>query len=358
MKKLLLVFFSIPLFTSAQMKLRGLADTVGFAHTRDQMTAILNRISDQSEKKLTAIWNDKQIKPSTSWRTAICPHDDYTYAGYMYPLVLRNVRTKTVFLIGVGHKAKKFELADKIVFDDFDHWRGPYGNIPVSQLRSKLLAKLPAQFYVTHHEMHEVEHSIEAMIPFLQHFNKELEIVPIIVPYMNYKRMDEISQALATAIKTVCAESKMEWGKDYSIVISTDAVHYGDEGWGDKNFAFYGADTAGCKKAVAHEKEIINTCLKGPLSPKKIEEFTKYTVSKDDYKEYKWTWCGRYSVPFGLLTSYYLSKELGCTELSGVDLDYCTSIDHPVIKVNDLKMGVTAPATIRHWVGYASVGYK
>jgi len=149
----------------------------------------------------------------------------------------------------------------------------------------------------------------------------------------------------------------MKWGEDFAIIISTDAVHYGDQDWGGTNLAPYGADSAGYKKAVAHEYEIINNTLTGEITPEKIKQFTHYTVQDTNYKEYKWTWCGRYSVPMGLLTAYYLEKDLN-QNLKGTLVGYATSIDHPKLKVEDLGMGITAPANIHHWVGYAALGYK
>jgi hypothetical protein len=81
-------------------------------------------------------------------------------------------------------------------------------------------------------------------------------------------------------------------------------------------------------------------------------------VREDDWREYKWTWCGRYSVPFGMLAAWSLQQELGAPPLAGRILGYGTSIDTPRIAVDDLDgMGVTAPANLRHWVGYAAVGY-
>jgi len=45
--------------------------------------------------------------------------------------------------------------------------------------------------------------------------------------------------------------------------------------------------------------------------------------------------------------------------LEGTILGYTTSLDDQRIKVDDLDgMGVTAPATLRHWVGYAAVGFR
>jgi hypothetical protein len=53
-----------------------------------------------------------------------------------------------------------------------------------------------------------------------------------------------------------------------------------------------------------------------------------------------------------------LHKETKGSPLNGRYICYSTSIDHQPLKVNDLRMGKTAKATIRHWVGYALVGYE
>ena len=89
----------------------------------------------------------------------------------------------------------------------------------------------------------------------------------------------------------------------------------------------------------------------------KVRELSNYLVDEKNYKEYKWTWCGRYSVPFGLATSYHLQNLLGIN-LQGILLDYSTSIDQKPLPVEDLKMGHTAPANLHHWVGYAALGYQ
>jgi hypothetical protein len=98
--------------------------------------------------------------------------------------------------------------------------------------------------------------------------------------------------------------------------------------------------------------------LSGELVPEKVKAFCNLTVDENDFHEYKWTWCGRYSVPLGLLTAYELNREIGVKPLMGNIIGYSNSIDHPGIVVNDLKMGLTAPANMRHWVGYAALGFN
>src|ERR1051326_444391 len=234
-------------------KLRGLADTVGFAHTQQQMDSMVQRIEKEFGKKMNAIWNDKKVSKKDSWKVCISPHDDYTYSSYMYPLVLSNVKAKTIIFFGVAHKAKQLHLQDKIIFDSFTHWRGCYGNIKCSPLREKIISKLPKEIYEVNDSMQAVEHSVEGIIPFIQYYNRNIDIISILVPYNSFDNMNKMAKPLAEAIASVMKENKMEWGKDFSIVISTDAVHYGDEDWGGRNFARFGADSAGYDKAVAYE---------------------------------------------------------------------------------------------------------
>jgi MEMO1 family protein len=176
---------------------------------------------------------------------------------------------------------------------------------------------------------------------------------------MNFERMQLLAKSLSLSIASVMKKKKMKWGQDLALVVSADAVHYGDEEWGGQNFAFYGADSAGYRKAIQHERVIIDSCLTGIPDTAKVKQFTSYTVKKENYKEYKWTWCGRYSVPLGVLVTYYLNDALKEKQLKGTFLGYRTSIDNKRIPVSDLGgMGITAKAFIRHWVGYAAIGYK
>jgi MEMO1 family protein len=333
---------------------RPLADTVGFAQYDWQMDSIMKRIERFQSDSLGMSVNVTMAEAGC--KVIISPHDDYSYVGYLYPKALRMIKAKTIIMFGVAHKAKLMNLEDQIVFESYSYWKGPYGHVKVSEAREKLLGYLPPDIFQLNDSMHRIEHSLEALIPFLQYFNRNIEIIPILVPYMSFTRMDEISEPLAKAILTLAKDRKWKWGTDYSIIISTDAVHYGDQDWGDKNFAWFGTDNVGYLSAVAHEYEIIET-LSGKLDPEKLESFCKLTVQDTNFREYKWTWCGRYSVPFGLLTAFHLNRMMEGNTIFGNLVGYSTSINHLPIPVKDLGMGITAPANNHHWVGYASLVY-
>lgn len=341
------------------LKQRPLVDKVGFAHTLSQVEAFLKRVEEQQGDLREARSRAHNLDSHTFWKAAICPHDDYSYVGYLYPLLLQSVRSKTVFIIAVAHKAASFNLSDDLIFDDFDEWHGIRKPIPVSDMRKVLLDRIPDTSWEVHRPMQETEHSVEAMLPILQYFNPDIEIVPILVPPMAFDRMKIVTDGLAGAIAGIVNERKLSWGKDFSILITTDAVHYGDQGWNTNNpCKRFGLDKEGYMEAVGFENNLIDECLSGKIDEEHLRSFYNQMVDSANYQLPKWTWCGRYSVPAGLMTMIKLAKKLNLPVPEGTLLDYSTSLTHEPIQVNDLDgMGTTAPATLRHWVGYAALGY-
>jgi AmmeMemoRadiSam system protein B len=329
----------------AAINIRPLKDTIGFAQYAWQMDSLMARLN-------RAGWKKTSGEP---WKLAICPHDDYTYVGTLYPEVLSNIKAPNVILIGVAHKAAQIGIEDSLVFDSYAYWKGPWKRIKISPLREEIFGLLKDRYAIINDTLQKVEHSVESLIPFLQYFNRDVSILPILVPTMSPDRMKVCGLALADAIKSVAEKHGWIWGKDYAIVVTTDAVHYGNEDWGGIDRAYFGCDMEGNIKAREHEKEIIERCLNGQVNPDNIRLFSTYTLQPENYKEYKWTWCGRYCVPVALYTSFYLN---GSKSLNGELIGYSTSITSQHFQVDDIRMGRTAIATACHWVGYAALGYR
>jgi len=330
---------------AAENKVRQQVDTIGFAQYSWQIDSVMARLDRRGWERITG----------DPWKLAICPHDDYTYVGKLYPAVLHNVRADNLFLIGVAHKAAQLGLEDYLIFDTHNYWYGPYGNVPVSPARDEVFQALKDKYAIISDTMHIVEHSLESLIPFMQYFKRDVSIIPLVVPAMSPDRMNECGKALAEAIKTVADIRQWEWGSDYAIVVTTDAVHYGNKDWSGKDYALYGCDDQGNAKARAYEYEIIENCLKGEVGPENFRRFSEYTIDSTDYHKYRWTWCGRYCIPVALYTAYYLNDSV---ELNGEFIGYSTSITSDHIPVKDLGMGTTAIAADCHWVGYAALGYR
>ena len=341
----LFLLFGGKLFS--QEKVRQFHDSIGFAKHSWQMDSIFSRI-DSLDK----------IESDRTYKAVINPHDDYKYAGGLYAKTLSGIKADKIILIGVAHRARNFNLADKLIFGSYDSWESSYGNIKVSDLRNEILSRLKKESFIVHDSMMQLEHSLEAIIPFLQHQNIKTEIIPILIPYMKFEDMKALSAQLAEEFSEVIREQNLNYGEDIAVVISNDAIHYGSEDWGGSNLAPLGTDSIGNMKAQQKDLQIIEETLRGKLSNEKIKNFNAYTVEEDDYKAYKWTWCGRYSVPFGLLFANDLNKILNAKELTGEFIDYRSSLKNKHLLVEDLGMGVTAPAKPTHWVAYLGMGYQ
>jgi MEMO1 family protein len=301
--------------------------------------------------------NSLGIKDSTNWKTVILPHDDYAYVQYLYPAALKNLKAKTIFIIGIADKAKSLNIENKIIFDFYNCWNEPFGKVKISDFRDDLISKLDKSSYCVSDSMYKIEHSVETYIPILQYYHNDFQIVPILVPYMLPETMKNVSRQLADFIFELAESKHLKWGKDFAILISSDAVYYGDKGWEGKNYSFFGSDSESYIKAKQHEIEIIKNCLLNGLDIKKIDKLIKFTVLDRDYKEHKYNWYGRYSIPFGLLVSNYL-QELYKIKLKDKFIGYSTSIELPPLDTTGLGIGFTYPANIHHWVGYVTVGYE
>jgi AmmeMemoRadiSam system protein B len=335
---------------------RGQMDIIGFASTALQMDEVLRLTSIQSEDRQTILEQRYGWDAETAFIAGICPHDDYVYAGRLYQLLIPRIRAKTVILFGVFHKARYFECRNRLVFDAYKTWRGPYGDVSVSPLREEILSRLPAEDYLVNNDMQMVEHSVEAIVPWLQAYHRNVEIVSVLVPYMDWRTMQKISSDLASILTDIFQEKGWRLGDDVAFISSADAVHYRDADWGGKSFAPFGTDALGYPKAVKRDLDLTRNQLCGPVSDDKLRGFFTRCVDEKDLKNYLITWCGRFSVPFGLLTTNRVVSSLRGDPLEGFFLDYGTSVSEVTLTVDGI--GVTAQNNFHHWVGYTAVGYR
>jgi AmmeMemoRadiSam system protein B len=338
---------------------RGQMDTVGFVTTARQMDAVIAQCVDLASPRHDELdakhgWDDK-----TALVAGVCPHDDYYYAGRLYSLLIPRVRAKTVILFGVFHKARVFGIKNKLVFDSYETWRGPYGPVRVSPLREEIIERLPKEDYVVDNDMQMVEHSVEAIVPWLQAYNRDVEIVSILVPYMAWETMDRLAATLSETLAEILDDRDWILGEDVCLISSADAVHYGDWGWGGSDYADFGTDITGYRRAVERDLSIARDYLCGPVDRGRLREFLYTCVDPEDITKYLVPWCGRFSVPFGLNVASRLSESVYNRPLTGTLLDYGTSVSEASLDTDGLDpLGVTAPNNFRHFVGYAAIGYR
>jgi AmmeMemoRadiSam system protein B len=345
----LFIVLSVPLTLAAGAKVRTTFDDVGFCTRTEQIEKVIE-VSEALEKP--QLEKTREALKGTTILAGIFPHDDHLYAGRVYVHVVPFLpKARTVVIFGVTHKEARTLLGDPrdvVILDDFDAWEGPYGPVKVDKtLRARLKKKLGEKAAPTSGEGHAHEHSIEAVLPFLQHANPGVKIVPVMVTQMSFERMKELAGAVAAALSGHAKEKKLSLGKDIAILISTDTTHYGP----DFAYSPFGVDAAAHEKGTAQDRLIGETLLSGTVGEDGVESFTKKVWGEGI------TWCGKFSVPFGLLAARSVTRTLLKKDLVGIPVRYADSYSLGVLPIPPIGIGTTAPFSLKHWVGYWGILY-
>jgi AmmeMemoRadiSam system protein B len=337
--------------------LRGLVDTKGYSNTAVQMDAVGARCEKIASEGAESPTGGGLPRAWTAWVASICPHDDHVYAGPVYVPALKGLKAKTVVVFGVCHKAKALGLRDRLVFDDFERWCGRYGPVPVSSLREEIMKRLPGEDWVVSRDAHAAEWSVEGIVPWLQYYERDVTLLPVLVPHMDWERTRVLSGDLGKALAQVVRDKGLKLGEDLAFVMSGDGVHYGDqpEGW---DYAPFGCGVEGYLKAVAQDHLLSRDTLEGTVDEGKVRRLAESLVDQSDVFRYKVTWCGRFSVTLGLATLDALTRQIGRTPLEGKLEGYGTSVGLGLQPFDKVGLGPTAPANLHHWVSYLAVVYR
>jgi AmmeMemoRadiSam system protein B len=346
--KIFTAFFTVLALAAAlaAQDVRPIHDDVGYCWNPATMRKLVEFL--ESEEK-ESFGRDGLV-------AAIAPHDDYLYAGRVdYPL-FRILKAKEVVIFGVTHSTVRKEISGLdgvLIFDDFKSWKGLAGPVPVSGLREYLKQRLGKGFSVTNDKAQTIEHSIEAMVPFLQYFNPDVEITPIMVAPMPFARMEEISTQLAGAIADYMSARHLAAGKDIFFLISADDDHYGR----DFDNTAFGEGEKAWAAAREFDQRLIRRYLTGEVTSAKLEGLTRELWGKTYLDFQKTLWCGKYSIPFGLLSVEKIIGRVSGTRIDGQLIRYSDTYSEGVLPLGTSGLGTTAPSSLRHWVSFSSIGY-
>lgn len=337
---------------------RAQLDTVGFAVDRRDFAQVLYAAN-------TAEGLNDPLARRSAWPAvaAIMPHDDYLYAGRTAVHTLPYLRADRWVVFGVCHACRRLGVRDRLLLDDYDDWCVAGQDFPVDEeLRAELLKRLGDGAEVSR-ERHAKEHSVEALLPWIGAGAGDFTFVPILVPGMEPEHLDSLAIALGVILANICRERGWIPGKDLGLMISADAVHYGCDGWGDHPYDEFGCDEAGHAAARAQDIELIRQTIAGIAGPWPVENFIRQVWDRDrpDYPAYpyKIPWCGLYSIPFGLTAGGMMALEVDQPGLlTGTLLRYGDSATDGRLECDTKSLGVTAPANLRHWVGYPTLVYR
>ncbi len=345
MKITVILFLLIAGIVSAQ-NVRPIRDTVGFCWRANEMDKLISYLEENAKGKYH--FTDANLV------AGISPHDDFLYAGRVYYPLYPLIKAKEVVIFGVTHGTVRRAMNDPhnvLILDSYEYWHGPYGNVTISPLREKIKKGLLEKFLMVSNKAQRIEHSIEALIPFLQHYNRNVVITPIMVTGMSFSRADSISNSLSKIIEAYIKEKNYKLGKDIFFLISNDANHYGK----DFDNSPFGLDSAAHKIATENDKRIIKSYIEQKITKDDLLKLTG-EIWHNNNKPIP-LWCGRYPIIMGLLTTEKIAKDLTGKNIYGKLFKYSSTLTEGVLPVKGTYMGLTAPVSTEHWVGFFSAGF-
>jgi AmmeMemoRadiSam system protein B len=147
-------------------------------------------------------------------KAIIAPHAGYVYSGPVAASAYRLLEgardhVSRVVLLGPAHRAR----FDGLALHSAEAFATPLGIVPVDRAAVARIAHLPQ--VVVLDEAHDMEHSLEVQLPFLQEALGSFSLVPLAVGDATPAEVDEVLEAL--------------WGgPETLLVVSSDLSHYYD----------------------------------------------------------------------------------------------------------------------------------
>jgi len=162
-----------------------------------------------------------QITPSESLPetivAGIVPHAGWVFSGSLAAMVFsaikqQNAKVHTFVVFGAAHSY----FGDSPAVYDRGSWSTPIGDIAIDEDLANAVLKSGKAFSDT--DAHELEHSIEVQVPFIQHLFAGAKLLPILVP------PNPQATALGQAIGEIITNQEE---KNVICIGSTDLTHYG-----------------------------------------------------------------------------------------------------------------------------------
>ncbi len=143
----------------------------------------------------------------------VAPHAGYVYSGAMAAQTIGSVAIpETVIILGPNHHGRGARAGVSTAT-----WQMPGGPVPCAlEIARQLIAATP--LLKEDETAHQLEHSLEVQVPFLQALQPNLRIVAIALSNLSYPECTEIGAALAEVIGQAAG--------DILLLASTDMSHY------------------------------------------------------------------------------------------------------------------------------------
>ncbi len=172
--------------------------------------------AQEARRQIVSFLN--QIEAASSGRVVggIAPHAGWMFSGltaaHLFRVLQEQASPDTVILFGAVHR---WPLHAPALYGT-GAWRTPLGDVQIDEELSRALLDADEGLTDDPHA-HDEEHSIEVMVPFVQHLWPEARILPIAMPPV--QRASQWGRVVARTAQALDRQSVA--------VGSTDLTHYG-----------------------------------------------------------------------------------------------------------------------------------
>jgi len=237
-------------------------------------------------REMVEMFVDKQA-PKEDAVGALVPHAGYPYSGAVAGAVISRIKFKETFIImGPSHSGlgKPFSVMAEGM------WRTPLGDVKTdTELARQIIAA--SEYAEADEAAHRQEHAVEVQLPFLQYFQPDIKIVPIILAHAPASAYQEVGRGIARALQ--------ELKREAVIIASGDMTHYEPQAVAEKK------DRAAIEAMLAldadeltrrYEALNISMCAHGPVvaliaAARELgatgAELVKYQTSGDTTGDYE-----------------------------------------------------------------------
>lgn len=176
----------------------------------DDSSILRNMLNEYLQK---AIVKDEQ----SDILGVISPHAGYIYSGQCVAFSFNALKKKDFNLsviIAPSHRFANFDFS----IGDYDEYITPLGGVKVAK---DIVNELKDKYNMgTSYHAHNIEHSLEVQLPFLQQIKPDAKIVPILMGEQNPENSKRLSSILAECFKDRLDKTVF--------IISSDLSHYHD----------------------------------------------------------------------------------------------------------------------------------
>lgn len=155
--------------------------------------------------------------PSTGQKKVlgiIAPHAGYVYSGAVAGKGYASIKIPSaVLILGPNHHGVGAATA---LYPEGE-WLTPLGTVPINE-RLNLLLRQHVPLAQSDAVAHQLEHSLEVQVPFIQYLRPDVSIAALCLGQGDYTAVKQIGEGIAVAIR--------EYGNDVLMVASSDMTHY------------------------------------------------------------------------------------------------------------------------------------